>query len=98
MDTAFPPMRKTIKLRRDTADRWHRLNPQLSDGEPGYEKDTGKFKIGDGSTLWRELPYFIPGADADEASNLAEHIADETPHPVYDDGPDLALLYENAKV
>lgn len=29
---------------------------------------------------------------------LAEHILDETPHPVYDDGPSFALLYQNAKV
>lgn len=35
-----------------------------------------------------------PGSAAD----ISEHINDPTPHAVYDDGPDLALLYENAKV
>lgn len=51
----------TIKLRRDTAVRWARINPKLADGEPGYERNTGRFKIGDGSTLWNDLPYFIAG-------------------------------------
>jgi hypothetical protein len=31
-------------------------------------------------------------------ADLNEHVNSETPHPVYDDGPSLALLYENAKV
>lgn len=29
---------------------------------------------------------------------IAAHIASLTPHSVYDDGPSLVLLYENAKV
>ncbi len=37
-----------------------------------------------------------PGADSAELLNA--HVNSETPHPVYDDGPSLALLYENAKV
>lgn len=37
-----------------------------------------------------------PGVDT--ADLLLEHINSETPHPVYDDGPDLTVLYENAKV
>lgn len=50
-----------IKLRRDWSARWTRHNPVLTDGEPGYEMDTGKFKIGDGSTRWIDLPYFTTG-------------------------------------
>lgn len=30
--------------------------------------------------------------------DLGMHASGETPHPVYDDGPSLKLLYENAKV
>lgn len=37
-----------------------------------------------------------PGESGGEA--LLTHVNDETPHPVYDDGPSLVLLYENAKV
>lgn len=31
-------------------------------------------------------------------STLPQHVNSETPHPVYDDGPSLTLLYANAKV
>ncbi|MAB58866.1 MAG: hypothetical protein CL524_15170, partial [Aequorivita sp.] len=43
--------------RRDTAANWTSANPTLLTGEIGYETDTGKFKIGDGSTVWTGLGY-----------------------------------------
>jgi hypothetical protein len=45
------------KQRRDTAANWTSANPTLLAGELGYESDTGKFKIGDGSTAWTALAY-----------------------------------------
>jgi hypothetical protein len=90
---------KTIQMRRDTAARWARLNPVLNDGEPALERDTGRFKIGDGSTRWLQLEYFLPFDPEDlNSASLAEHINAAEPHPVYDDGPSLELLYQNAKV
>jgi hypothetical protein len=47
-----------ILIRRDTAANWTSINPILSDGEMGYEKDTGKMKIGDGIKRWNQLDYF----------------------------------------
>jgi hypothetical protein len=47
-----------IKLRRDTEANWNSIDPVLASGEPGYETDTGKLKIGNGSDIWSELPYF----------------------------------------
>lgn len=97
-------MPSQIQLRRGTAAFWTDENPVLHQGEPGFESDTGKLKIGDGETFWRELPYFTgleldPGADdATAMALITSHIADSTPHSVYDDGPSLLLLYENAKV
>ena len=41
-----------IQVRRDTAANWTNSNPTLSDGEIGFETDTGKFKIGNNSTAW----------------------------------------------
>ena len=41
-----------IQMRRDTASNWTSNNPTLAAGEWGLETDTGKFKIGDGSTAW----------------------------------------------
>lgn len=93
-----------IQLRRDYASKWAQVNPVLFDGEPGFEEDTGKFKIGHGDARWNDLEYFSPGnraADEAEAYALAlvqAHINAATPHPVYDDGPSLVLLYANAKV
>ena len=43
--------------RRDTAANWTGADPTLLNGELGYETDTGKFKIGDGSTAWTSLSY-----------------------------------------
>lgn len=50
-------MAVNIQTRRDTAANWTANNPILLDGELGYEKDTGKIKIGNGSTAWNSLIY-----------------------------------------
>lgn len=47
-----------IRLRRATAAVWTARNPVLGVGEPGYETDTGKLKVGDGQTAWSSLSYF----------------------------------------
>lgn len=46
-----------IQLRRDTAANWTTNNPTPASGEPCFETDTGKFKIGDGVTTYNNLPY-----------------------------------------
>ena len=51
-----------IQLRRGTAAQWVSANPVLASGEQGYETDTGKLKIGNGSTAWNSLSYAITGA------------------------------------
>ena len=45
------------QFKRGTAQRWIEVNPILRQGEPGFEYDTGKLKIGDGFTPWTSLPY-----------------------------------------
>jgi len=55
-------MATKIQVRRDTAANWTSVNPTLSDGELGYETNTGYMKIGNGSTQWSSLSYFTPGA------------------------------------
>ena len=47
----------TLQLKRGTAARWVELNLVLAAGEPGFEYDTKKLKIGDGVTAWNDLPY-----------------------------------------
>ena len=46
-----------IQTRRGTAAQWTSANPTLAAGEWGYETDTGKVKIGNGSTAWSSLAY-----------------------------------------
>lgn len=46
-----------IQIRRGTAAQWTSANPTLASGEFGYESDTGKVKLGNGSTAWNSLSY-----------------------------------------
>ena len=48
-----------IALRNDTAANWTSANPVLLKGEIGIEIDTNKFKVGDGTTNWVSLDYFM---------------------------------------
>ena len=50
-----------IQTRRGTASEWTAANPVLLDGEWAAERDTRKFKIGDGVTPWNDLPYVTQG-------------------------------------
>lgn len=49
----------TIQLRRASAAAWTSVNPVLALGEAGVETDTNKLKVGDGTSLWSALPYFV---------------------------------------
>ena len=51
----------TIKFRRDTSVNWTSVNPIPAQGEPCYETDTGKLKIGNGSDNYMALPYVSDG-------------------------------------
>jgi hypothetical protein len=59
-----------MQQRRGTAAQWISTNsgngPILNAGEIGYETDTNKFKIGDGTNHWLNLDYFI---DANSTAN-----------------------------
>ena len=59
-----------IILRRDGSTNWESQNPVLLSGEPGYETDTGKFKIGDGSSTWTQLNYYIGATGATGATGV----------------------------
>lgn len=52
----------TFKLRRGQSADWTSVNPLLADGEPGFELDTGKLKIGNGLDKWNDLAY-VAGPD-----------------------------------
>jgi len=57
-------MPNTIQTKRGPAANWTSTDPTLAAGEFGFETDTGKFKVGNGSDAWSALGYFEPAAAA----------------------------------
>jgi len=51
------PVVTQVQVRRGTASQWTSANPTLASGEWGFETDTLKTKIGNGSTAWNLLAY-----------------------------------------
>jgi hypothetical protein len=51
-------MATRMQQRRGTASQWTSANPVLNAGEIGWESDTNKFKIGDGTNHWADIDYF----------------------------------------
>jgi|688.fasta_scaffold197199_2 hypothetical protein len=69
-------MATKIQLRRDSSADWTTINPVLSEGEIGFETNTGKFKIGNGSSAWSALSYF--GGEVDLSTYLTISSASTT--------------------
>ena len=51
------PITRPLQFKRGTVDAFKRRNPILLNGEPAFEKDTNKMKIGNGKTPYNDLPY-----------------------------------------
>ncbi len=45
-----------IQFRRGKTASWQKSKIKLADGQPGYDKDRNKLRIGDGEHAWEELP------------------------------------------
>jgi hypothetical protein len=54
-----------IQFKRGTSENWSKHKTVLAPGQPGYDKDRHKIKIGDGKTSWNELPD-VSGLGRDE--------------------------------
>ena len=62
MSTPVKIIKTTFKIRRGQSETWTKLNPKLEEGEPGYELDTGRLKIGrkdqnQNLIAWNDLSY-----------------------------------------
>jgi hypothetical protein len=70
-----------LQVRRGTAANWTSTNPTLSAGEFGLETDTGKLKIGTGSTTWTSLAYvgLTPTEISTAISNAIAGVIDLSP-------------------
>lgn len=83
-----------FQFRRGTAAQWTSANPTLASGEFGYETDTGRGKVGDGTTVWNSLQYSLGAFSVSQltgtgtgintwlatpsSANLAAAVTDET--------------------
>lgn len=56
-------MPAVIQVKRGTASQWTSANTVLASGEIGFETDTKKMKVGDGSTAWTSLGYTVTDGD-----------------------------------
>ena len=56
-------MATVIQVKRGTASSWTSANTVLAAGEIGFESDTKKMKVGDGSTAWTSLLYTSTDGD-----------------------------------
>lgn len=77
-----------VKQRTDTESNWASKNPVLLDGEHGYVKGSGKYKIGDGTKKWSELSYYESLNTTDKAKldgiyNSCIHIGSTNNYPYH---------------
>ena len=73
-----------FKLRNGTAAEWTAANPTLLQGEIGVETDTRRYKIGDGSTAWAGLSYYVDGvAIRGQCSKMTDGAIDITTQGAY---------------
>lgn len=64
MRAPLPGNTPVAHIEQRTAAAWRAFDPILTDQTIGYEIDTRKAKIGDGSTRWVNLPYLVTDGDS----------------------------------
>jgi hypothetical protein len=67
-------MATRMQQRRGTAAQWTAANPVLGAGEIGFETDTNKFKVGNGSTAYTSLQYFVDAATTMDSAEVTAAI------------------------
>lgn len=78
-----------LQLRKDAASYWTIVDPVLAEGEPGFESDTNRLKIGDGTTAWNDLEYISSEVDLSSyatqsyvqsaSANVVSYLVDSAP-------------------
>ena len=98
-------MATRMQQRRGLAAQWTAANPVLAAGEIGFETDTNKFKMGNGTSTWSQLIYFANAAELVAAIDAVVGLAPETLNTLSEiadslgDNPNfLAALATNERV
>lgn len=72
-------MAARIQFKRGLASAWTSANPILFVGECGFETDTGRLKVGDGTTAWNSLSYFFGDISGANLGDFGD-VSDATPN------------------
>jgi hypothetical protein len=91
-------MATQIKLRRDTGANWTTNSTVvLAAGEIGVNLTSGQFKLGNGTSTWAQLTYFVPGVGSSDrlTNGLKEVVLNATGALAY---PNSALQRDTATV
>jgi hypothetical protein len=67
-------MATRIQVRRGTTSQWNTANPTLEEGEIGYNSTLGQIKVGDGTSVWADLDYFV--SDTSLGTSLGAYLQD----------------------
>lgn len=88
----------TIKVLRAAASVFTSGNPTLAAGQPGFETDTRRLKIGNGSTAWNSLGYIVASASPPAWSDVTgkPDFADVATSGDYDDLINTPSLFSGA--
>lgn len=66
----MPPKKQPIQFKRGTYRAFLNVNPVLLEGQPAFEIDTNRLKIGNGRTHYVDLPYIGEAQDGKSAYEL----------------------------
>ena len=84
-------------LKRGTAEAWKRNNPVLAKGEPGFEIDTNRLKIGTGEKAWNDLKYQDSNS-VYEVSNFKDLPSSGVEYTIYKVSSEKALYQWNSNI
>jgi hypothetical protein len=87
-----------MQQRRGTAAEWTSANTVLSAGEIGFETDTSKFKIGDGTTAWNSLPYFVNADDIESGLLDTDEVSEGTTNLYFTDQRAIDAVVDNIEL
>lgn len=66
----IPPKSRPLQLKRGTARAFRKVNPLLLEGQPAFETDSFRLKIGNGKTRYNDLPYIGESGDGKSAYEI----------------------------
>ena len=85
-----------IVIRNDTEANWISANPVLLEGEIGITMNTTpkKFKIGNGTSTWNELPYETQSVNISDVQGLQEILNNKLDVPTQSEWDNFRLTLQ----